>query len=470
MNIENQQINTDEIILPKTFYEKRFLFYKTNNFIKVFSTKIEINFNKISDILYFSEIQNISWVNGKIKFILTNGKTYQYESSIFDSNFMNFLHEIYSEYKKWRTYKSSKLGNVKEIISLINEIFSLKVEPCVRSVDFLLEKLVELEVSDIHFEPIQDNVRITIRQGRVIIEIGSIKSSYYKSILARIKYLAGCLTQVISQPQEGSWTFDNERGIDVRISVFPSLFGERLALRFIRPIRFADLDSLGWDKKTIFAWRELLRSKNGLLLIVGSAGSGKTTTLYASLAEIASGKIYNTPNSIGSVYNSLHNQLFTKRVISIEDPVEAKIPNICQTSLSSYINLTLTDAFKCILRQDPDVIALGEIRDAKCLKEVLQAALSGHLILATFHAASVEAAIERIKQMTADTEVVLSGLLGILSVEWDKNEKINPTNAIIEQENQSLVNKNFNGQNVVIAKINHSSNKKLESNLDIEFL
>jgi type II secretory ATPase GspE/PulE/Tfp pilus assembly ATPase PilB-like protein len=269
------------------------------------------------------------------------------------------------------------------------------------------------QLSDIHFEPLEDRVKVSLRCFGEVSSPGEIDSSQYNRLAARIKYLAGCMSHLSDIAQEGAF-HDKRTGLDVRVSTFPTDMGERLSMRLIQPLRYRSLDSLGWKSDAAATWRRKISGNAGLFIISGAVGSGKTTALYASLAELA------------GINSSL-------RVVTLEDPVEGRVPGICQSSLDSMRDMTLAQAFKHLLRQDPDVIALGEIRDKECLQQALQAGLSGHCVLATFHAGRGRETLERIRQMGIEDYLVLSGLKGILHLELEHKNTVLQADAEIIQ-------------------------------------
>ncbi len=298
--------------------------------------------------------------------------------------------------------------------SLIDECLGFRGSPFVAAADALLVHAMKKNASDIHLEPLPGHVRLTVRIARELIEAGTYRQAFHEGLCSRLKFLAGCHSHRTGITQEGAFSLADGAG-EARLSVYPAADGERVALRFIRPIAFPDLPSLGWLPETVAAWRRLLADGPGLALIAGPVGSGKTTALYATLAEL-----------------SRSDASGLRRVATIEDPIEGRVPGICQSSLSSETGASLDAAFKHLLRQDPDVMALGEIRDAACLREALQAGQAGHLVLATFHAADAAGAIERLKKLGLDPGLVNASLKGILSVRLDKGAK--PSAAVWQPE------------------------------------
>jgi len=289
--------------------------------------------------------------------------------------------------------------------SLIDESLGFRGSPFVAAAETLLAQAVKANASDIHLEPLPGQVRVTVRIARELIEAGTYRQSLHEGLCSRLKFLAGCHSHRTGITQEGAFSLADAAG-EARLSVYPAADGERVALRFIRPIAFPDLPALGWLPETVSEWRSLLADGPGLALIAGPVGSGKTTALYATLAELA----HNDSSGL-------------RRVATIEDPIEGRVPGICQSALSSETGASLDAAFKHLLRQDPDVMALGEIRDAACLREALQAGQAGHLVLATFHAADATGALERLKKLGLDSSLVDASLKGILSVRLEKGLK-----------------------------------------------
>ncbi len=294
---------------------------------------------------------------------------------------------------------------VTDLGCLIDESLGFRGSPFVAAADILLAHAVKTNASDIHLEPLPGQVRVTIRIARELIEAGTYRQLFHEGLCSRLKFLAGCHSHRTGITQEGAFSLADGAG-EARLSVYPTADGERIALRFIRPIAFPDLPSLGWLPETVAEWRRLLADGPGLALLAGPVGSGKTTALYATLAEL-----------------SRNDASGLRRVATIEDPIEGRVPGICQSSLSSETGASLDAAFKHLLRQDPDVMALGEIRDAACLREALQAGQAGHLVLATFHAADASGALERLNKLGLEPSLVGASLKGILSVRLDKGMK-----------------------------------------------
>ncbi|NLI75112.1 MAG: Flp pilus assembly complex ATPase component TadA [Candidatus Riflebacteria bacterium] len=305
--------------------------------------------------------------------------------------------QLAEERRRWLSLATARL-DAPATLQAVADVVGWAGDPYVRAVDLLLRLAVDTGASDLHLEPLPGHTRVTLRAQARLEEAGGFPATGHPGVVARLKHLAGCHPHLAGISQEGAWALEAHPGIEARLAVFPSLDGERVALRLVRPLQFPGLDSLGWPAAAVRAWQDLLAEGPGLLLVTGPVGSGKTTALYATLADLA--------------------REGPRRVVTLEDPVEGKVPGICQASLDPQAGLDLAGAFKHLLRQDPDVLALGEIRDPACLREVLQAGLAGHLVLATFHAASPAAALDRMRQMGAAPDLVAAGLRGMVSLRW----------------------------------------------------
>lgn len=291
--------------------------------------------------------------------------------------------------------------DVQRGLSLFAECLAWRGMPYARAAKALLRTAADNYFSDIHLEPVDhEKVKVTYRLTKEVYNALEISRYHHERLTARLKHLAGCMAHQNDIAQEGAFRHEDYA---VRFSCFPTGNGERVSLRIITAVRFPVVSALGWSEDAVQRWLTPLKESRGLFLISGPVGSGKTTALYATLAQLAS--------ESGNL-----------RVVTVEDPVEAAIPGICQSSLDQLKEKDLATAFRHLLRQDPDIIALGEIRDIKCIKEALQAGLSGHLVLATFHAGSIEETLDRIRQMGGDDLLVLSGLRGILHLDLKRGD------------------------------------------------
>ncbi|PKL39326.1 MAG: hypothetical protein CVV41_21555 [Candidatus Riflebacteria bacterium HGW-Riflebacteria-1] len=347
--------------------------------------------------LAYADLKEVCAQRGRLRVESVDGRSFFLRSATDADTLAELIRQLVDQAREYTAFMANPSAcTVEESMQLFARCLKFRALPYVWAVDVLLTTAALNHFSDIHLEPLDvARARLTFRASGQIRQSLDLDLSHQQRLLARLKFLAGCHSHIADIVQEGAF---KQADFDVRLSTFPTDHGERAALRIISALCFPNVAALGWPDKLAQKWLENLQNNRGLFIICGPVGSGKTTAMYASLAELA--------GMAGGL-----------RVVTIEDPVEARISGICQSSLDSTREKSLAVAFKHLLRQDPDVIALGEIRDCDCIKEALQAALSGHLILATFHAGSPAEALDRIRQMGIDDYLVFSGLRGILHLE-----------------------------------------------------
>jgi len=388
-------------LMPLTFRPGRLRRLLGHHAFSIDAELIEVSGQK----LYYSEVETVVAEGNRVKVGLRDGHSFFLRCGHESGPLAALIRQLVEQAGEYNSYKSAPAAfGADESMQLFERTLCFRALPYVWAADILLTTAAVNHFSDIHIEPLDAaKARLTFRAAGKIRRSLDINMHHHQRLLARLKYLAGCHSHISDSAQEGAF---RQADFDVRLSTFPTDHGERAALRIITALAFPDVASLGWQTGQTEAWLEKLRNNRGLFIISGAVGSGKTTAMYATLSELAASD------------RGL-------RVVTIEDPVEAKISGICQASLDATREKDLAAAFKHLLRQDPDVIALGEIRDSACIKEALQAALSGHLILATFHAGSPAEAIDRIRQMGIEEYLVFSGLRGILHLEL-KNTDAGP--------------------------------------------
>ena len=255
--------------------------------------------------------------------------------------------------------------------------------PVIRFVASVIQQAVDRGATDIHVEPTIDHVRIRFRQDGLLTVAETAPKSMHAGIATRIKILSRLNIAERRMPQDGRMRV-TVRGqeIDLRVSVLPSVHGETFVLRILDKSGVElSLDSLGFDRAAIARFREFAHIPNGIVLITGPTGSGKTTTLYSLLKE-------RDPDDV--------------KIFTVEDPVEYRLNGITQLQVDPAIDLTFARALRSILRQDPDVILIGEIRDAETAQIAIQAALTGHLVFSTLHTNSAAGALTRLLDMGID--------------------------------------------------------------------
>lgn len=263
-------------------------------------------------------------------------------------------------------------------------------------VDAVLAGARELGASDIHFLPTGDGLQLAFRIDGVLQPLGRFPAGQVSDVVARLKVLADLLTYRTDVPQEGRVRNAQFAG-EIRVSTFPTLHGEKAVVRlFAAEAKFQFLEHLGLPPAIESPLRQLLEETSGAILITGPAGSGKTTTIYACLREL------------------LRRSGGGRSIATLEDPIEVAIPGIAQSQTSERAGFDLATGLRSLLRQDPEVIVVGEMRDPATAGIALQASLTGQLVLTTFHAGSAAGAISRLCDMGIEPYIVRSGLRAVL--------------------------------------------------------
>ena len=266
----------------------------------------------------------------------------------------------------------------------------------VRLVNDIFTRSLELGASDIHIEPGEESVSVRCRVDGVLTEIFNCPLNQFPAIASRIKLLGGLNIAESRLPQDGRTNVSLGRmSLDMRISTIPILTGESIVLRLLNKESVSfDLRQLGMSDQHLEQFEKLIQIPHGIILVVGPTGSGKTTTLY-------------------SVINQLNDS--RKKIITIEDPVEYRTPGLCQVQVNSKIGVTFAAGLRSIVRQDPDIILVGEIRDRETADIAINAALTGHLVLSTLHTNDAVGAVTRLLDMGVENFLVSSALFGVLS-------------------------------------------------------
>jgi len=268
--------------------------------------------------------------------------------------------------------------------------------PIIRMLNALLTQAAKDGASDIHIEPYERSSSVRFRVDGTLREVVQPNKALHAALISRLKIMAELDIAEKRLPQDGRISLRiGGRAVDVRVSTLPSAHGERAVLRLLDKgeAKFT-LESLGMDGEVLAKFDRLIQQPHGIVLVTGPTGSGKTTTLYASLGRIDSA---------------------TTNVLTVEDPVEYELAGIGQTQVNAKIDLTFAKALRAILRQDPDVIMIGEIRDFETAQIAIQASLTGHLVLATLHTNDAPSAVTRLTDMGIEPFLLSSSLLGVLA-------------------------------------------------------
>jgi len=272
----------------------------------------------------------------------------------------------------------------------------LEDAPATRLFDLVMIQAIREQASDIHFEPDEKSLRIRFRIDGFLYEILSLPKAIHPSVASRIKVLAEMDIAEARLPQDGNFNIKMEnRSFEIRVSTFPTIYGENVVIRILdQTSSLFELKDLGFSEEMLSNYQQLIRRANGIILVTGPTGSGKTTTLYASM------------NMINSM---------DKNIITIEDPVEYRLPLVRQTQINPKAGITFATGLRSILRQDPDVIMVGEIRDIDTAEIAIQAALTGHLVLSTLHTNDAPEAISRLMDIGIVPYLISSSVIGVLA-------------------------------------------------------
>jgi len=268
--------------------------------------------------------------------------------------------------------------------------------PIIRAVNQILNSAIQAGASDIHIEPHRNDVKVRLRIDGVLQDIMSPPKSVQAPLISRIKILADMDIAERRLPQDGHIHLRAEgKEYDLRVSSLPTVLGEKIVLRLLdQSSTKVQLNDIGFDGPLLELWEGLITKPYGMILVTGPTGSGKTTTLYTSLARI------NTPE---------------RNIVSVENPVEYQIPRVNQVQVNPKVGLTFASGLRTILRQDPDVVLIGEIRDRETAEIAVQASMTGHLVLSTIHTNDAPGAVVRLRDMGIEPFLITSSLIGVLA-------------------------------------------------------
>jgi len=264
-------------------------------------------------------------------------------------------------------------------------------------VDTVIGQAISSRASDIHLEPIAEAMEVIFRIDGVLQPVGTLPLDLAENITSRVKVMASLVTYRTDIPQDGRIRGNEDRG-DLRVSVLPTIHGEKAVIRiFDRSAVSFELDDLGFPEDIVSGLRSFLAQPTGVLLLTGPSGSGKTTTIYALLQELTASSSRR------------------RNIVTIEDPVEYDIPGVTQTQVNQSADLTFAKGLRSLLRQDPEVIVIGEIRDQETAKIATEAGLTGHLMISTIHSGTACGVFSRLLEMGIEPYLLTSSLSAVLA-------------------------------------------------------
>ncbi|MFA5926703.1 MAG: GspE/PulE family protein [Patescibacteria group bacterium] len=297
--------------------------------------------------------------------------------------------KVQKEVKEKEEVYESELGDINSISEVVKKVSTTRL------LDVVIFGAVKLKASDVHMEPEEKDVLIRYRVDGVLQDVSHVSASHYHQLLSRIKFLCQIRMDSTNQPQDGRFSIKTPTGgnIDLRVSIMPSTFGEAVVIRILgQETSILRLDKLGFRSEALVAVRQSISKPNGMILTSGPTGSGKSSTLYAVLMELKKPDV---------------------KIITLEDPVEYRIEGIEQSQIKSEEGYTFAQALRASLRQDPDILMVGEIRDGETAEIAVQAALTGHLLISTIHANSAPAVFVRLLEMGVKP-FLLSGSMNLV--------------------------------------------------------
>jgi type II secretory ATPase GspE/PulE/Tfp pilus assembly ATPase PilB-like protein len=262
--------------------------------------------------------------------------------------------------------------------------------------DEIIRQAVELQASDIHLEPREEYLRLRYRVDGLLQDGPPIHKSKQAALISRVKVLVNLDIAESRLPQDGRTNLKiGKNTLDMRVSTIPTLHGEKVVLRLLnRSHAHLSLEELGMEKDDLGLYRKMILKRNGLILVTGPTGSGKTTTLYATLSSLNSKEV---------------------NIVTIEDPVEYQLPGINQIQVNPKAGLSFARGLRSILRQDPDIIMVGEIRDLETAKIAIQSAMTGHLVFSTLHTNDAPSAVIRLVDMGIERYLVEASVIGVVA-------------------------------------------------------
>ena len=298
--------------------------------------------------------------------------------------------------KYWRAQLAPEIDEQQSIeLFSENELVDTDSDaPVIRVVNHLFERALDLKSSDIHFEPESSGLFVRCRVDGIMTTVETLPISAQPAVTSRLKLMAKLDIGEKRLPQDGRINYSvGSKNLDLRVSTLPGVFGESVVLRILdRSDIMVSLEALGMPENILKTYRQLIQQPHGMILVTGPTGSGKTTTLYATLEKINTRK---------------------EKIITVEDPVEYQLEGITQIQVNSKIGLDFSSGLRSIVRQDPDIIMIGEIRDRETASIAIESALTGHMVFSTLHTNDAAGSIARLQDMGVESYLLSSSILAI---------------------------------------------------------
>jgi type IV pilus assembly protein PilB len=304
-------------------------------------------------------------------------------------------HEAQQHLDEWRREMMKDGNTIREMLKKTATLTELEDAPIVRFVEAILEGAVDQGASDVHLEPKEDKLHVRYRVDGMLHRVMTVPKAAQAAVIARLKILAGLDTSERRRPMDGRIDLRvREHTFDIRFSTLPTLYGEKIVMRLLnKEMAHYTLKQLGFEQDELEVWQDLLTEPHGIIYLTGPTGSGKSTTLIASLASIADEKI---------------------NVVTIEEPIEYQLATINQVQVNRKVELTFAEALRTIMRQDPDVIMVGETRDRETADLAINAALTGHLVFSTLHTNDAAGGLIRLHNMGVERFLIVASVVGMV--------------------------------------------------------
>ena len=380
-NSQFENIKSD--LLPYDFVKENEVIVSESNNEFVAISPIQLSLN------LYQEIQR--YLNSSFKFELCSAEVFNeiLTSSFSSSNHNDNISEELTDEFDLQDYAGS-ISATEDLLSGNNDA------PIIKLINGIISQAIKSRASDIHFEPYEKHIKIRFRIDGILKEILQQDSKIASILISRIKIISGLDISERRLPQDGRVSLSlGDKNVDVRVSTLPSSYGERIVLRILdKQAAQININDLGLPPKILSNYKSSLKNPEGIILFTGPTGSGKTTTLYAGLRYLSDS---------------------SQNILTVEDPIEYTLNGIGQTQVNPKTGFTFAKGLRAILRQDPDVVMVGEMRDIETAQIGIQASLTGHLVLSTVHTNSAVSAITRLRDMGIESFLLASSLRTIIS-------------------------------------------------------